>query len=88
MTWRSFYGRGRPLRSAIAACFLAAFLFFGYDQGVFGGILQLQDYRDHFNHPNDTETGIIVSSYCLGTLFGCILNIFIGDYFGRRRMVR
>ncbi|KAF3037312.1 hypothetical protein E8E12_002239 [Didymella heteroderae] len=87
MAWRSCYGRGRPLRSAIAACCLAAFLFFGYDQGVFGGILQLKDYRDQFNHPNDTETGIIVSSYCLGALFGCILNIFIGDYFGRRRMI-
>lgn len=63
-------------------------IIFSYDQGVFGGILQLQDYRDQFNHPNDTETGIIVSSYCLGALFGCILNVFIGDYFGRRRMVR
>lgn len=41
-----------------------------------------------FGHPNDTKTGIIVSSYCLGALAGCILNVFIGDYFGRRRMVR
>lgn len=58
-----------------------------YDQGVFGGILQLQNYREQFNHPTDTETGIIVSSYCLGALAGCVLNIFIGDYFGRRKMV-
>jgi len=62
--------------------------YLSYDQGVFGGILQLKNYRDQFKHPTDTGTGIIVSSYCLGALFGCILNIFIGDYFGRRRMVK
>lgn len=87
MAWRSCYGRGKPLRTAIATCCLAAFLFFGYDQGVFGGILQMPDYLDQFNHPNDTTTGIIVSSYCLGALAGCILNVIIGDHFGRRRMV-
>ena len=48
----------------------------------------MPDYLDQFGHPGDTETGIIVSSYCLGALAGCILNVFIGDYFGRRRMVR
>ncbi|KAF2178797.1 general substrate transporter [Zopfia rhizophila CBS 207.26] len=84
---RSCYGRGRPLRAAIGTCCLAAFLFFGYDQGVFGGILQMPDWLEQFDHPNDTKTGIIVSSYCLGALAGCILNVFIGDYFGRRRMI-
>ncbi|PSN72001.1 general substrate transporter [Corynespora cassiicola Philippines] len=84
---RSCYGRGKPLRAAISTCCLAAFLFFGYDQGVFGGILQMPDWLEQFDHPDDTETGIIVSSYCLGALAGCILNVFIGDYFGRRRMI-
>ncbi|ORY14326.1 general substrate transporter [Clohesyomyces aquaticus] len=84
---RTCYGRGRPLRVAISTCCLAAFLFFGYDQGVFGGILQMPDWLEQFDHPNDTKTGIIVSSYCLGALAGCILNVFIGDYFGRRRMI-
>ena len=32
-------------------------------------------------------TGITVSSYCLGALGGCIVNFFIGDMFGRRRMI-
>jgi len=84
---RSCYGRGKPLRAAIATCCLAAFLFFGYDQGVFSGILQNEDWLNRFGHPNDTETGIIVSSYCLGALCGCVLNFFVGDYFGRRRMI-
>lgn len=86
-SWRSCYGRGAPLRAAIYACCLSAFLFFGYDQGVFGGLLQNKDWLAQFNHPRDTITGIIVSSYCLGALFGCILTVFIGDILGRRRMI-
>ncbi|KAJ4290580.1 hypothetical protein N0V90_010797 [Kalmusia sp. IMI 367209] len=84
---RSCYGRGAPLRAAIYACCLSAFLFFGYDQGVFGGLLQNKDWLNQFHHPRDTITGIIVASYCLGALFGCILTVFIGDILGRRRMI-
>lgn len=84
---RSCYGRGAPLRAAIYAACLSAFLFFGYDQGVFSGLLENENWLDQFNHPKDTTTGITVSSYCLGALFGCILNFFIGDILGRRRMI-
>lgn len=48
---RNWYGRGRPLRAAIGACCLAAFLFFGFDQGVFSGILQNEHWLDMFHHP-------------------------------------
>jgi MFS family permease len=33
----------------------------------------------------DTETGILVSCYCLGALVGCGINFFVGDFLGRRR---
>jgi hypothetical protein len=39
------------MRMAISACCLAAFLFFGFDQGVFSGILQNKDWLDQFGHP-------------------------------------
>ncbi|KAK3073470.1 hypothetical protein LTR53_004958 [Teratosphaeriaceae sp. CCFEE 6253] len=84
---RSCYGRGRPLQLAVYAACLSAFLFFGYDQGVFGGILQNQHYLDTFNNPRPVITGITVSSYCLGALTGCILAFFIGDILGRRKMI-
>jgi len=48
---RNWYRHGRPLRMAIATCCLAAFLFFGFDQGVFSGILQNEDWLNRFNHP-------------------------------------
>lgn len=48
-----------------------AFTLFGYDQGVFGGILQNEDWLTQFGNPDDTKTGIIVSSYNLGCLLGC-----------------
>lgn len=81
------FGRGASLRSAIYVCCLAAFLFFGYDQGVFGGLLENKDWLRQFNHPRDVIVGITVSSYCLGALFGCILNFAIGDILGRRKMI-
>lgn len=54
-----------------------AFVLFGYEQGVFGGILENQDWLDQFNHPSDTETGIIVSCYNLGCLGGCICRPYL-----------
>lgn len=68
----SWLGRGKKLQAGITFCCLVAFVLFGYDQGVFSGILQNDDWLNRFNHPSDTETGIIVSSYNLGCLLGCV----------------
>ena len=48
---RNWYRHGRPLRAAIGTCCLAAFLFFGFDQGVFSGILQNENWLSQFHHP-------------------------------------
>ena len=87
MVWTSIFGRGGRLRAAVYVTCLAAFLFFGYDQGVFGGLLENPDWQQQFGHPRPVIVGITVSSYCLGALFGCILNIAIGDIYGRRKMI-
>lgn len=71
-TMQAFLGRGKRLQAGVTICCLMAFILFGYEQGVFGGILENQDWLDQFNHPSDTETGIIVSCYNLGCLGGCI----------------
>ncbi|KAH6696579.1 putative transporter, partial [Leptodontidium sp. MPI-SDFR-AT-0119] len=82
-----WFGQGKPLQAAISACCLLAFTLFGYDQGVFGGILQNENWLNQFGHPSDTKTGIIVSSYNLGCLLGCFINFFIGDPLGRRKVI-
>ncbi|KAJ0162902.1 Sugar transporter STL1 [Colletotrichum tanaceti] len=80
-------GRGKSLQFGVTTCCLIAFVLFGYDQGVFGGILQMEDWLDQFNHPSDSETGIIVSCYNLGCLFGCVLNFIFGERLGRRKTI-
>ncbi|CAM1502720.1 Fc.00g074960.m01.CDS01 [Cosmosporella sp. VM-42] len=84
---KSWLGRGKGVRVGITICCLIAFILFGYDQGVFGGILQNEDWLNQFGHPSDSKTGIIVSCYNLGCLSGCIINFFTADKLGRRRTI-
>ncbi|KLU89248.1 hypothetical protein MAPG_08222 [Magnaporthiopsis poae ATCC 64411] len=81
---RGWLGRGRPLRLGVTICCLFAFVLFGYEQGVFGPILQNEDWKEQFSHPDDSLTGIIVSCYNLGCLTGCIVTYFVGEKMGRR----
>ncbi|KAJ5487993.1 Major facilitator superfamily domaingeneral substrate transporter [Penicillium desertorum] len=84
---RTWYGRGRSLQVAVTSCCLVAFVLFGYDQGVFSGIIGNEDWRKQFGYPNDSEEGIIVSCYNLGCLLGCLINFCIGETLGRRRAI-
>ncbi|WZH41972.1 general substrate transporter [Fusarium acuminatum] len=81
---RTWFGRGKKLQSAVTSCCLCAFVLYGYDQGVFGGILENEDWLRQFNSPGDTLTGFITSSYNLGCLLGCFINFFVGEKLGRR----
>lgn len=65
------FGRGKTLQASLTVCCLMAFVLFGYDQGVFGGILENEDFLSQFGYPSDTKTGIIVSCYNLGCFAGC-----------------
>jgi MFS family permease len=67
----NLYGRGRPLRIAITICCQLAFVLFGYDQGVFSGIVGNANFLDTFGHPSPGLEGIIVAIYNLGCFAGC-----------------
>ncbi|QKX55572.1 uncharacterized protein TRUGW13939_02666 [Talaromyces rugulosus] len=79
--------KGRGLTRGITIACGAGFFLFGYDQGVFGGILTNQNFLDTFNNPDATIQGQITSTYYLGAIFGAILSRFIGDRIGRRKAI-
>ncbi|KAL9581829.1 MAG: hypothetical protein Q9212_003663 [Teloschistes hypoglaucus] len=81
----NIFGRGLTLRVAVAITCQMAFIFFGYDQGVFSGIIGNPDWLDRFGHPNSSLEGIIVSIYNLGMFSGCVLNFVVGEKLGRRK---
>ncbi|KAJ5895266.1 sugar transporter [Penicillium taxi] len=84
---RNWFGRGQSLQVAVTSCCLLAFVLFGYDQGLFSGIIDNENWNVQFGSPNDSEQGIILGSYNLGCLVGCFVNFFIGELLGRRKTI-
>ncbi|KAL9577756.1 MAG: hypothetical protein Q9203_007341 [Teloschistes exilis] len=81
----NIFGRGLTLRVAVAITCQMAFVFFGYDQGVFSGIIGNPNWLDQFGHPKSSLEGIIVSICNLGMFSGCVLNFVVGEKLGRRK---
>ncbi|EXL60717.1 hypothetical protein FOCG_00010 [Fusarium oxysporum f. sp. radicis-lycopersici 26381] len=81
---QSWFGRGRSLRWAVSTACSMAFILFGYDQGVFAGIVGNEDWKQTFGHPSSSLEGIIVSVYNLGALSGCVVSFLTGEKLGRR----
>jgi len=80
----NLFGRGLRLQIAITVACQMAFILFGYDQGVFGGLVGNEDWLRTFGYPGSGLEGIIVSIYNLGAFSGCILTFFFGERCGRR----
>ncbi|RJE19403.1 Sugar and other transporter [Aspergillus sclerotialis] len=81
----NIYGRGLGLRMAIMFTCQLAFIFFGYDQGVFSGIVGNEDFLRIVNHPSPGILGIIVSIYNLGCFSGTIVSFLLSDKLGPRK---
>ncbi|KAK4629700.1 MFS-type transporter oryC [Fulvia fulva] len=62
-------------------------MLFGYDQGLFGGILTNEAFLDQFNHASPTLQGQIVALYNVGCMLGCVVNMKTGDILGRKRSI-
>ena len=60
---------------------------FGYEQGVFGGIIVGQEFQEYFNHPSPSLTGFVTSIYDLGCFAGALLTLVVGEWLGRKRML-
>ncbi|KAF4978068.1 hypothetical protein FZEAL_5494 [Fusarium zealandicum] len=89
----------RQLLIGINCIAALSIFFFGYDQGMMGGVNNAKDYIDLMGFGYvDEETGDpvvtnsllqggIVSVYYLGTLFGCLLGGWVGDKIGRIKTI-
>ncbi|KAH8746374.1 general substrate transporter [Diaporthe sp. PMI_573] len=87
----------RKLLIAINSIAALSIFFFGYDQGMMGGVNTAKDYIElmGFGYKENgvvviTDSllqGGIVSVYYLGTLFGCLLGGWVGDKVGRIKTV-
>lgn len=60
---------------------------FGYEQGVFGGIIVGDGFQEYFNNPSPALTGFVTSIYDLGCFAGAVLTLFVGEWLGRKRML-
>lgn len=78
---------GRALTLGITATCGTAFLLFGFDQGVFGGILGNMMFLSTFNNPSPSTQGQIVSTFDIGCILGALMTIFVGDILGRRKTI-
>jgi MFS family permease len=92
----------RKLLIAINCIAGLSIFFFGYDQGMMGGVNNAKDYIDlmGFGHTatidgdqnvpvitNSLLQGGIVSAYYLGTLVGALFGGWIGDKIGRIKTI-
>ncbi|KAF2096109.1 putative transporter [Rhizodiscina lignyota] len=83
----AWFKAGRPTQLAITYTCLSAFVLFGWDQGVFGGLVTNPDFLDIVKHPDPGFLGIIVSIYNIGCFLGCAMNFYVGKRFGRREAI-
>ena len=89
----------KGLLTAINCVAALSIFFFGYDQGMMGGVNTAPDYYHKtmkFGHPgadghpeidNGLKQGGIVSIYYVGTLMGCLAGGWFGDKYGRIKTI-
>jgi len=61
---------------------------FGYDQGVFGGVIVTDDFLDTLGiRENVSLQGTVTAIYDIGCFFGAILAFLVGDRLGRKKTI-
>lgn len=76
--------RGRWLIFAILITSGLDFMLFGYDQGLFGGILPGERFQNVLGHPNSTMTGLVTAIYDIGCALGALAAFVWGERIGRK----
>lgn len=84
---RRFFKTSKALHRGISVAAGATMMLFGYEQGVFGGIIVGQDFLEYFDHPTPEMQGWVTACYDLGCFGGALLALLVGEKLGRRRML-
>ncbi|KAI7133670.1 hypothetical protein KC352_g30852, partial [Hortaea werneckii] len=63
---RRFFKSSRALHLAISVAAGTVMTLFGYEQGVFGGIIVGDDFLEYFHNPSPAMQGFVTSVYDLG----------------------
>lgn len=77
--------RGTPLVAAITSVCSAAFLLFGYDQGVMSGVILSKSWLSEMDDPSTTMTGTITALYDIGAVLGALGASVTAEGLGRKR---
>lgn len=78
---------GRPLVALITIASTCGFLLFGYDNGVYAGIIVSPWFLDSYHHPKPTLLATISSMYNIGGTIGSAIAFFVGNALGRRKSI-
>jgi MFS family permease len=62
-------------------------LLFGYDQGLFGGILAGDGFVKMLGEPTPTLTGLVTAVYDIGCALGAVAAFVFGEKVGRKRSI-
>ncbi|KAI1625148.1 MFS transporter [Exophiala viscosa] len=78
--------KGLVLQSCITVCSAMTFLMFGYDQGVFGGLIAIPTVLADLKIPDKDANlqGTVVAIFDIGCLVGCAICALFGETMGRR----
>lgn len=71
--------RGNALITMILITSGLDFLLFGYDQGLFGGILAGERFQETLGHPDSTMVGLVTAIYDIGCAIGAVSAFFYGE---------
>ncbi|KDR72882.1 hypothetical protein GALMADRAFT_739330 [Galerina marginata CBS 339.88] len=83
---RPYFGlTGAKLNAWVTVACTTAMMLFGYDQGVFGGIIVTPDFLKTMGDPDPTFQGTIVSLYDIGCFFGAVSTFVFGEWLGRKK---
>ncbi|CAK7224533.1 hypothetical protein SCUCBS95973_005549 [Sporothrix curviconia] len=85
---------GKPLIRLVGLTCSVAFILFGYEQGVMGGVISGSAFTEQFpsinttsGNGNSTLQGFVVAVYSLGCWLGSLLCAVFADRLGRKRTV-